>query len=438
MDEVAKRRRESLLDGSVPCIRELTRAAIAGRGTLVTALAEYMRQGVMITHCTGLRISLCDASYDALCFRPGSREWTRAMYSPIDDDLTVFGVAEHWRMPSRFPARQVVFLVSSNVNVYAYCAGVLFYQSPGMQQFWCSPIYFEYDNAIFPMTVRHRVKQKAVQIGDLLDTYHTYELQYAMLAYALAVARDRGQVETLKKSNRICMVLLEMEIEIRAGNLPRVFVDRESLVANCDKTFFDTHLVCWIRTVDNPEGDLSLPSGTLHLGGSANLRNMTLDRCGSLYASRSSHFGSVPFMTSPVFCPPVTTKAAGGARPFIVLPSAVNATRLMSTALPAADSLLTPVSTSQMPFSVSGDSFEGSHDATTEDVSFLYVSGGSSERSDSVEGATALEPKTFNMENAQYPVNRIEVFDNGPCDMSKYDSRERAPSTLDKKISFKF
>lgn len=239
---------------SAVCIGELVQCSIVSADALHGKIKEYMDKRVVITHKSGMRVLICNAEYGLLTFVPGSKEWIRAMYPPLTEDLIVFGVSEFWTQESRSPARQVVFLITKRWDVFAYNAGILFYMAPSMRQFWCSPVYFEYDNAVFPITMRSHVKQKAHAMDDLLITYHVFDLQKSVME-AHRMKCGSGRNDVFKNTNRLYFILREVEDAVSSSRLPPVFVDKISLMWNCNSAFFTAFMSRWVEYNNNPGSD---------------------------------------------------------------------------------------------------------------------------------------------------------------------------------------
>lgn len=235
-------------------VGELVQSSIVGFGSLRSKIREYMRNRVTVRHKSGMRVLICDSTYSFLTFTPCSREWIRATYPPLNEDMIVFGVSEIWRPDSQSPSRQIVFMITERWDVLAFNGGVMFYVAPSMRQFWCSPIYLEYENAIFPSTMRSHVKQKAQDMDELIVTYHVYDLQKNIMD----ANRSRcGFVkdEASKYVNKVYSALREGERVINEIGLPPVFVDKLSLMVNCTSAFFTSFMSKWIEYNNGPGGE---------------------------------------------------------------------------------------------------------------------------------------------------------------------------------------
>lgn len=232
-------------------VGELVQSSIVGFNALRSKIREYMKNRVTVLHKSGMRVIICDSTYRFLTFTPCSKEWIRATYPPLNEDMIVFGVAELWKPDSQSPSRQIVFMITERWDVLAFNGGVMFYVAPGMRQFWCSPVYLEYENAIFPSTMRSHVKQKAQDMDELIVTYHVFDLQKSIMD----ANRSRcGFVkdETSRYVNKVYSALREGERVIGKNGLPPVFVDKLSLMMNCTGSFYTSFMSKWIEYNNEP------------------------------------------------------------------------------------------------------------------------------------------------------------------------------------------
>ncbi|QQL09679.1 Ba64 [Baboon cytomegalovirus] len=209
----------------------LVQASILGPTALRAQVKKLMARETRIQHEFGVTVCVCDCTYPFLCITVSKIAHLERNCPPLQHGLTMFGVIEAWEEAAPRPSRQVVLFMSDNYDIFAYDAGILFYMAPTMSDFWTAPVVFEYWNGIFPLEIRHRVRQYAKTIDDLIVIYHQVYHQ-----------RDVLEARRLKNHNSprtfarfLCgyvRALLDAERRVREGKIPVPFVDRDSLMLN--------------------------------------------------------------------------------------------------------------------------------------------------------------------------------------------------------------
>lgn len=112
-------------------------------------LKKAMQLNVSIPHVISIRVRICDHT-DVV----KDATLTKLLSKGIDPSygrLLVFGAFEEWneRQTRESPTRQILFIVSSNLDVFAYEDEVLFFVAPSFDVFWTVPITFNWDNVIY-------------------------------------------------------------------------------------------------------------------------------------------------------------------------------------------------------------------------------------------------------------------------------------------------
>nr|WRQ19880.1 MAG: protein m38 [Herpesviridae sp.] len=236
--------RNRMTSDSVVHVMELNAAYAMGMQEFTRKLKEFMTGNVVIVHDTGVIVTVCDLEYEFLGINGTSLQWFQSDFSPLSGPFVVFGVAEEWREAANRPTRQVVFLISSTGDVVGYDRGVMFYVAPGFPEFWTASLIFEYDNAVFPKTVRRYVKQAQDTLEGFVEFYNKLRLQRVLLEVrefreCLGTQRVKGAT-MLKVNNRLSRLLISAASAIAAGFLPMLFSDRSMLQENVAKVFWET------------------------------------------------------------------------------------------------------------------------------------------------------------------------------------------------------
>ncbi|AEV80402.1 protein UL38 [Cercopithecine betaherpesvirus 5] len=209
----------------------LVQASILGPTSLRARVKQLMGRDTRIRHEFGVTVCICDCTYQFLCITPSKISWLERNCPPLQHSLTMFGVIEAWEEAAPRPSRQVVLFMSSNYDIFAYDAGILFYLAPTMSDFWTAPVVFEYWNGIFPLEIRHRVRQYAKTIDDLTVIFHQVYHQRDVLE----ARRIKNSTTPRTFARFLCgyvRALLDAERRVREGKIPVPFVDRDSLLAN--------------------------------------------------------------------------------------------------------------------------------------------------------------------------------------------------------------
>uniref|UniRef100_A0AAU7E0Y1 Protein UL38 n=1 Tax=Cardioderma bat herpesvirus TaxID=3141914 RepID=A0AAU7E0Y1_9VIRU len=254
----------------------------------------------IVKHNAGVKIFICDSTYKLLTFIPGGKEWLKTMYAPMDGELIVFGVSEAWKPFSQTPARQIVYLISGKYDVFAHTGGIFFYLAPDMKAFWNSPIYFEYDNAIFPHAMACYVQQKSSSLEDYVLSYHVFDLQRAIMNSN----RPKGEEMHTgpKHKNRVYRILKEVDQAVLQEKLPPVFIDRDMITKHCNRSFFSSFLSKWIEYYNSLNEDIVLSYGVVknftfmdHMSfSSLKICNWGTASSGGIRGQRGSTTGEIP------------------------------------------------------------------------------------------------------------------------------------------------
>ncbi|AAZ80564.1 Rh64 [macacine betaherpesvirus 3] len=212
-------------------IGSLIQASVLGKTALRAQVKKLMARDTHIKHEFGVTVCICDHTYTFLGINLCKISWLERNCPPLSHALTMFGVIEAWDEAAPRPSRQVVLFMSDNYDIYAYDTGILFFMAPTMSEFWTAPIVLEYWNGIFPLEVRHRVRQYAKSVDDLIvifnQVYHQRDV--------LEARRQKNQNSPRTFARFLCgyvRALLDAERRVREGKIPVPFVDRDSLMAN--------------------------------------------------------------------------------------------------------------------------------------------------------------------------------------------------------------
>lgn len=191
-------------------------------------------------HASGIKILVCDRWYDHLTITEDNLLWMRRDFAPVSSSsMTIFAVAEEWKMAASIPTRQIVFLVARDGCVVAHEGGVLFYISPTLQDFWTADVVLEYENAIFPLCVQKYVKQAHVNFSEFVELYNRIRLNRVIME-ARENRNKPGKTVPLK-INRYMKMIASSASAVAAGDLPVLFSDRNTLHSNVDLCYLDMY-----------------------------------------------------------------------------------------------------------------------------------------------------------------------------------------------------
>ncbi|AEV80744.1 protein UL38 [Aotine betaherpesvirus 1] len=248
------------LQGSCANIGRLIQASILGKTALNAQIRRLMKAKAVLRHDSGLLVSICDITYDLLILDHVKKAWLeRSCASIIGQELIVFGVAEEWETASRYPSRQVVFLITPKWDVFVYQGGILFYLAPTMSDFWHCAIVMEYWNAVFPKPLYVHVRPYCHSMDDLLKVYHAYDLERQVMAARNEKCTRTGRKTFAKSVNGVIRSLLESYRSIEVGKIPSLFVERGSLYENANIQFFTHYLMTKSKP---PEDETHTEDGT--------------------------------------------------------------------------------------------------------------------------------------------------------------------------------
>lgn len=232
-------------------VNELIRASVLGGLELASRIRAIAPGQKFVRHGTGIRICVCCEDYALRDIPDASIRALNVEFSPVCGPWTVFGTTEEWSLSAGMPVKRVIFMMSSQWDIVAYVNGLLYYLAPSMSDFWDCAIVFEYENALFPSSVKREIKQYATCLDDLI-LFHRHLRAKKCIADAAKLGFREGLM--LKDDDKLYSVLAAADSSLSVGKIPDVFIDEGVLQRNVDARFYP-RVAAWIRETNRPYVD---------------------------------------------------------------------------------------------------------------------------------------------------------------------------------------